>query len=316
MFIHATGEYLPERVVDNDYFAGLTGRPAAWFEQLTGIRQRRRAGSEENANTMAIAAVADLLERQPEALAGVDLIIGASYTPWDTIATIAHVTQRHFSLHGARAMYLSTACSSFLDALDLAAAYFQSGRSQRALIIAVEHNSLYSSDSDERSGHLWGDGAGAVVVDARPAARNLQLFDIHTLGLADRGRGPRGITMAPCDGGLVMHHGKDIFAHACREMAASARALLARHDLTPADLRLVIPHQANKRIIDSVAEDLGLDARQLGMTIGELGNTGCASVAITLHRYLDELQPGELALLVAFGGGYSAAGALLRHNPA
>src|SRR5690606_21111549 len=147
-------------------------------------------------------------------------------------------------------------------ALDLAAAYFQSGRSRRALIVAAEHNSLYSSDSDERSGHLWGDGAGAVVVDIKPAARNLELFDIHTVGLADRGRGPKGITMAPCDGGLVMHHGKDIFAHACREMASSARALLARHQLTSADLRLVVPHQANKRIIDAVAEDLGLSPRQ------------------------------------------------------
>ena len=110
MFIHASGEYLPERVVDNDYFARLTGRASPWFEQLTGIRQRRRAGEGENANTMAVAAVKHLLRTGDVNLDEVDLIIGASYTPWDTIGTIAHVLQREFSLANARAMYLSTAC--------------------------------------------------------------------------------------------------------------------------------------------------------------------------------------------------------------
>lgn len=314
MFIHASGEYLPERVVDNDYFARLTGRPSPWFEQLTGIRQRRRAGEGENANTMAIAAVKHLLRTGDATLDDVDLIIGASYTPWDTIGTIAHVLQREFTLRDARAVYLSTACSSFIDALDMAAAYFDSGRSRKALVVASEHNSLYSSDGDEKSGHLWGDGAAAFVVGKAPGKLQLQILDTHTVGLADRGRGPFGITMVPRDGGLVMHHGKDIFVHACREMAGMARLLLERNKLAIADVRLVIPHQANKRIIDSVAGDLGLPQQRVALTIGDLGNTGCASVAITLHRYQHRLEPGEYALLIAFGGGYSAAGALVRRT--
>jgi 3-oxoacyl-[acyl-carrier-protein] synthase-3 len=314
MFIHASGEYVPERVVDNDYFARLTGRAAPWFEQLTGIRQRRRAGEGENANTMAIAAVKHLLRTGDATLDDVDLIIGASYTPWDTIGTIAHVLQREFTLSNARAMYISTACSSFVDAIDLAAAYFESGRSRKALIVASEHNSLYSSDGDEKSGHLWGDGAAAFVIGTSPGKLQLEVLDTHTVGLADRGRGPFGITMVPRDGGLVMHYGKDIFVHACREMAGMARLLLERNQLSIGDLRLVVPHQANKRIIDSVAEDLGLPAQRVALTIGELGNTGCASVAITLHRYMHRLEPGEHAMLVAFGGGYSAAGALLKRT--
>ena len=314
MFIHASGEYVPERVVDNDYFARLTGRAAPWFEQLTGIRQRRRAGEGENANTMAIAAVKHLLRTGDATLDDVDLIIGASYTPWDTIGTIAHVLQREFTLSNARAVYISTACSSFIDAIDMAAAYFESGRSRKALIVASEHNSLYSSDGDEKSGHLWGDGAAAFVIGNSPGKLQLEVLDTHTVGLADRGRGPAGITMVPRDGGLVMHYGKDIFVHACREMAGMARLLLERNQLSVGDLRLVVPHQANKRIIDSVAADLGLPAQRVALTIGELGNTGCASVAITLHRYMHRLEPGEYALLVAFGGGYSAAGALLKRT--
>ena len=165
MFIHASSEYIPQRAVDNEYFSALTGRPTHWFEQLTGIRERRRAAEGENTNTMAVCAVENLLRTSPGCLDGVDLIIGASYTPWDTIGTIAHVIQRQFSIANARALYLSTACSSFIDALDVVAAYFASGRATRALVVAVEHNSLYSSDSDDKSGHLWGDGAAALVLD-------------------------------------------------------------------------------------------------------------------------------------------------------
>ena len=314
MFIHASGEYLPERVVDNDYFSRLTGRTAPWFEQLTGIRERRRAGEGENANSMAIAAVKDLLQAGSTTLDDVDLIIGASYTPWDTIGTIAHVLQREFDLRDARAMYLSTACSSFIDAIDMASAYFSSGRSRKALIVASEHNSLYSSDGDEKSGHLWGDGAAALIVGNTPGTLQLEVLDTHTVGLADRGRGPFGITMVPKEGGLVMHYGKDIFMHACREMAGMARLLLERNKLSVSDLRLLVPHQANKRIIDNVIQDLGLPAQRVALTVGELGNTGCASVGITLHRHLHRIEPGEYAMLVAFGGGYSAAGALLRRS--
>jgi 3-oxoacyl-[acyl-carrier-protein] synthase-3 len=313
MFIHASGEYLPERTVDNDYFSRLTGRPPQWFEQLTGIRERRRAAEGENANSMAIAAVRNLLRTGGEsALADVDLIVGASYTPWDTIGTIAHVLQREFQLSNARAMYVSTACSSFIDAIDMTEAYFGSGRARKALVVASEHNSLYSSDSDEKSGHLWGDGAAAFLIGASAGPLKLQILDTHTVGLADRGRGPLGITMMPRDGGLVMHHGKDIFVHACREMAGIARMLLERNRLGIGDVRLLVPHQANKRIIDAVIEDLAIPAQRVAFTIGELGNTGCASVAITMHRFMHKLEPGELALLIAFGGGYSAAAALVK----
>jgi 3-oxoacyl-[acyl-carrier-protein] synthase III len=315
MFIEASAEYIPARVVDNEYFSRLTGRGPDWFEQRTGIRQRRRTAEGENANSMSIAAVRRLAHEGERVLADVDLIIGASYTPWDTIGTIAHVIQREFMLSGARAIYLSTACSSFIDSLDVAAAYLQSGRARKALIVAAEHNSLYSSDEDEKSGHLWGDGAAAFVVREASAAEGvLEVVDTYAAGLADRGRGPEGISLRPQSDGLVMEHGRDIFAHACREMTAATRLMLARNQLGIEDLRLLVPHQANKRIVDSVAHDLGLSPDRIAMTIDELGNTGCASVAITLHRNKHRLAPGEVAVLVTFGGGYSVGAALVRRR--
>jgi 3-oxoacyl-[acyl-carrier-protein] synthase-3 len=312
IFISASGEYLPGGIVDNGYFSKLTGRPREWFEQLTGIRSRRRAQAGENTNSMAIAAIENMLSGRSELLAGVDLIIGASYTPWDTIGTMAHVVQRHFNLAGAKAIYVSTACSSFIDSLEMAAAYIETGRASKALVVAAEHNSLYSSDADEKSGHLWGDGAAAVLLQASSANAPLQIVDVFSRGLANIGSGPTAIRLLPQGGGLTMSNGREVFAHAVREMVAATRLLVERNGLAVSDLRLFIPHQANKRILDKVASDLGLLEDRLAVTIGELGNTGCASVAVAFHRYWEQLQPGEYAALITFGGGYSIGAALLQ----
>jgi 3-oxoacyl-[acyl-carrier-protein] synthase III len=312
VFINASAEYVPQRVVDNEYFSALTGRPTAWFEQLTGIRRRHRAAEGENANTMSIAAVENLLRSAPDALQGIDLIVGASYTPWDTIGTMAHEIQKHFHIRNARALYLSTACSSFIDSLELVAAYFQSGRASKALVVAVEHNSLYSRDSDDKSGHLWGDGAAALIITRESGGHEIEIVDVRAVGRADIGRGPDGIRMIPHREGLVMLYGKDIFIHACREMVAAAQDILDRQRVALDEVKLLIPHQANKRIIDCVVEHLKLPAERLALTIDELGNTGCASVAITYHRSWQRLARGQIGLIVTFGGGYSAGAALLK----
>ena len=310
MFILATGEYLPERIVDNEYFSALLNKPPSWFVDRTGIQARRRAGATENVHSMALDAV-NALKRQGHELADVDLIIAASYTPLDTIGTLAHAIQREFRLVGARAMYLSTACSSFLDGLDVAAMYFKSGKIRRALIVASEHNSAYARDEDPMSGHLWGDGASAMLLSATGEGARFEVLDVSTKGLADLGHGPEAITLRQ-PAGITMPQGREIFLHACEQMSAAIRRLLEANRLGIEDVRLVVPHQANKRILDHVAKDLGLPLERVAMTITSLGNTGCASVAITFHRFASALAVGDTAVLVTFGGGYSVGTALVK----
>jgi 3-oxoacyl-[acyl-carrier-protein] synthase-3 len=313
VYILDTASFLPEGVVDNRLLSELTGRDEGYFLQRTGIAERRRAQVGENTNTLAVSAVRALQERHQGWLAEVDLIVGCSYTSWDLIGTIAHAVQRECGLSKARAFTLSSACSSVLNALEVAAAFFDSGRSERALIIAADHNSLHSDDADQRSGHLWGDGAAAMLLSKAPeSAAQYRMLDVWTAGLAHLGAGLEGVALRPHDEGLVMPNGRDVFIHACEQMEAAALAVMSRNHLSASDIRLLVPHQANQRIMNQVASRLGISTAQVASTIARFGNTGCASAVISLVAHEAEMAVDDLALMVAFGGGYSSGAALLQ----
>jgi 3-oxoacyl-[acyl-carrier-protein] synthase III len=313
LHILALASYLPENIVDNRQLGQLTGRDAEFFLRRTGIHERRRAAVGENTNTLAVSAVRALDARSQGLLADVDLVIGCSYTSWDLIGTVAHAVQRECELTKARAFTLSSACSSVANAMEVVAAFFDARRSQRALIVAADHNSLYSEDSDQRSGHLWGDGAAAMLLCREPAdGEPFAVRDVWTAGLGHVGLGPEGVALRPHAQGLVMPNGKDVFLQACAGMETAARLVLERNGLQASDVRLLVPHQANQRIMDHVAERLDMEPGRLASTIAHYGNTGCASAIITLVQHQHRLAAGELALIVTFGGGYSAGAALLQ----
>lgn len=135
MFINATGFYVPEERVDNQHFLELNGLTSEWIEQRTGIRSRSKAKAEENINTMSMEAVRNALPKLPYDITDVDLIVSASYSPYDTVATAAHLAQHEFHIENAKALYLSSACSSFLNALEVVEGYFAMGKATKALIL-------------------------------------------------------------------------------------------------------------------------------------------------------------------------------------
>jgi 3-oxoacyl-[acyl-carrier-protein] synthase III len=314
IYLEEIGTYVPSARVDNAAFSALTGKDAEWFVARTGIHSRSRAGADENTSSMGFAAVRDLLERHPEALAGVDLIIGSSYTPDDTLSTMASRVQREFNITEARVYFLSTACSSFISALELAKIMLLAGEARKALIVVSEHNSFYSDDADPFSGHLWGDGAAAAVVSGDGSRAAFTLEYAKSRGVACAGKGPDAIQLNPERGNhaLIMQEGRDVFARACEYLAEEVHLAVGRVGLRVADIRWLVPHQANLRILVNVARSLELPMERCVVTVDRLGNTGCASIPISMQHARAGMRAGDVIAATAFGGGYSCGAAILR----
>lgn len=307
MYLSKLGHYVPEEIVPNAYFEKVNGLTDEWIFSRTGIKERRKASAEENANTMAIEAVRNLIED----LNGVDLIVSASYTPHDTVATISHVVQKEFAIDGAQAVYVSSACSSLVNAIEIVEGYFATGKSKKALVIASEHNTAYSDESCEKSGHLWGDGAFAMTLTKDNITGDQPcIIDICTKGLGNIGQGPDAVYLIPYKNGLEMPNGRDVFMHAVENMEASLEVLMERNNLQVDDINYLIPHQANDRIIVNLSRRMKFNRDNIFSNIARLGNTGCASTGICLSENFYKVENGSLVGITVFGGGYSS-GALL-----
>lgn len=310
MFLEDIAHYVPSLSVPNSYFQTVNGLSDEWITTRTGIKSRSKAQVGENTNTMAV----DAVRKLSVSLADVDLIIAGSYTPYDTIATIAHVVQREFSIENAQAIYVSSACSSLVNAIEIAEGYFAMGKAQKVLVITSEHNWAYSNESDEKSGHLWGDGAAAMVLTKEITENSIaNIFEVYTRGLGHVGQGPAGVFLTPGEEGLLMPNGRDVFINAITYMEEALFTVLKRHNLTVDQMDYVIPHQANQRIINNLAQRMNKKNGTILSNIDRLGNTGCASTAICLSEHLDNIRkPNAVVGLTVFGGGYSSGALLLR----
>ncbi|MBD5203974.1 MAG: ketoacyl-ACP synthase III [Bacteroidales bacterium] len=306
MYINTMGHYIPEIRITNDYFESVNGLTPDWILQRTGINSRSKAAPGEDANTMGLAAVENAVRDLPYDIKDVDLIIASCYTAYDTVATLAHVVQREYDIPDAKVFYMSAACSSFINGVEVIEAFFKAGMASKALLICSEHNTYYSNESDPKSGHLWGDAAVACFLSAEPVGPNdLKVEGIYTEGLGNVGKGPGGVRLRPKEDGIAMPDGRDVFIHACRYMIHSLRHSLEKADLSINDLNKIICHQANKRIVAQVAHQLELPADSFLNNIEELGNTGSASAALVLSQNIDSFKKGDRVALTVFGGGYS-----------
>lgn len=306
MYINSMGNYIPELRIDNDYFTTVNGLTPEWIEQRTGIRTRSKAAPGENSETMGLEAVEAAVAGCPYDIRDVDLVVAASYSVYDTVATLAHVCQRKYDIEGAKALYVSSACSSFINGLEVIEGYFASGKAKRALLICSEQNTYYSNETDPKSGHLWGDAAVAFFISAeRESDSDLKIKDVYTEALGNVGKGPGGVRLRPKEDGIVMPDGRDVFIYACRYMVHALNRSLENAGLKLSDLKHLICHQANKRIVAQVAHQLELDMDRFLNNIEELGNTGSASAPLVLTQHANTLNSGDKVALMVFGGGYS-----------
>lgn len=314
MFINATGYFLPETRLDNSHYAALNGRDEQWIEQRTGIKTRAVADPEENINSMCLKAIEAALPQLPYDIKDVDLIISASYTPHDTVFTAAHEAQHRYGIENAKAFQITAACSSFVNALEIADAYFKSGKAGKALILASDHNTAFCDAADPVAGHLWGDTAVAFFVsDERVKEGEPEIADVITMAMGYLPKAPTGVNLHPHAEGITMAEGRDVFQKACTYIPETVTEILSRNGLTIDNLTYLIPHQANMRIIRTVARQLALPEEKCLCNIVELGNTGSASSALMYAQNRDSFKTGDVAVLSVFGGGYSAAACLIKH---
>lgn len=312
MFINALGFYIPTQRIHNDYFFNVNGLSSEWIYQRTGILTRSKAAEGENTNTMGIAAVKQALPALPYPVEDVDLIIGASYSPYDTVATLAHVIQREFDIRHTRAVYVSSACSSFLNALEIVEGYFAGGKAAKALIVCSEHNTAYSHDSDPKAGHLWGDAAVAMFISKdKQMETEAEITNIYTRALGHIGKGPAGVFLRPKTDGIQMPDGRDVFMYACKYMCEAIEHILQQQSYTIDDISYIIAHQANMRIINNIAKQLQLPDERFLSNIEELGNTGSPSSPLVLAQHYNKFKRGDKIILTVFGGGYSNGSCLI-----
>jgi len=313
LFINSIGHYIPHHIINNAHFTRNFGILEEDIVARSGILERRKALQKENTNTMGSLAVSMAVKTVPYPAVQVDLVIGATYTPYDTVGTLAHTIQKEYQIARAKTFTISSACSSLCNALEIVESFFTTGKAEKALVVASEHNTANVDEGDKASGFLWGDGAAALFISKeRYSEQDLEILDISSNGLGHIGKSTQAVFLRPSDGGIKMPYGRDVFLFACKYMQEEAENIIHRNHLTIQDLDWLIPHQANLRIIDHVRQSMGLRENQVIVNLDKLGNTGCASAAIGLSQNYEKFEKGNIIVITVFGGGYSSGAVLMR----
>ncbi len=316
----ATGSYVPDQVVDNEELATL-GFDAEWILQRTGIRERRILPPELATSDMALAAAQRCLARADVAAAEVDLLIVATFTPDAPLPSVACLVQHQLGV-SAPAMDLHAGCTGFVYALSTAAQFVAAGTSRRALVIGADCNSRAINRQDMKSYPLFGDGAGAVLLGPGTPDQGLESY---TLGADGSGAElliqPMGGTrLATTAEGLAANlqclrmDGRAVFKWAIRILDETIRGVVDAADLTIADIDLVVLHQANIRILDAAAAQLGIDRQKMFVNLDRYGNTSAGSIPLALDEAFaaGRIRPGDRVLISGFGAGLTWGTAILR----
>ncbi|MCF4164490.1 ketoacyl-ACP synthase III [Zavarzinia compransoris] len=313
------GAYLPERVMTNAELADLVNTDDAWITARTGIRQRHIAAEGECTSDLATAAAKNALAAAGLEAGDIDLIVLATATPDFTFPATATMVQANLGIRRGAAFDIQAVCSGFIYAIATADNFLKAGQHKRALVIGAETFSRILDWEDRTTCVLFGDGAGAVVLEAGEGTggngdRGILTSHLHADG---RYRDLLYVDGGPSRTKTVGHlrmTGREVFRHAVVNLAEAVNEALAATGLAPTDLDWIVPHQANLRIIEGTAKKLGVDPARVVVTVDHHGNTSAASVPLALAEAMADgrIQPGHLVLLEAMGGGFTWGSCLVR----
>ncbi|KQV43324.1 MULTISPECIES: beta-ketoacyl-ACP synthase III [unclassified Rhizobium] len=317
--VRGFGASLPKRVMTNSEMEKKVDTSDEWIVQRTGIRQRYLAGEGETTASLGEAAARAALERAKLTPADIDLIILATSTPDNTFPATAVNIQNRLGMHHGAAFDVQAVCSGFIFAVTTADAYIRGGIAKRVLVIGAETFSRILDWNDRTTCVLFGDGAGAIVLEAQEGEGTTADRGVLTTQLRSDGAHKEKLYVdgGPSSTGTVGHlrmEGREVFKHAVGMITDVIEAAFEATGTTADDIDWLVPHQANRRIIDGSAKKLGIPPEKVVVTVDIHGNTSAASIPLALNAAASDgrIKQGDLVLLEAMGGGFTWGSVLLR----
>ncbi len=317
--VTGVGGYLPDEVVTNNDLAQIVDTSDEWIVERTGIRQRHRAGPDQPVSDLAVEAARRALAAAGRTPEDVDLIIVGTTTPDLTFPAVATIVQRKLGCPVGVAFDVQAVCSGFVYALSTADGFVARGRSKCALVIGAETMTRLMDWTDRGTCVLFGDGAGALVLE--PGEGDGSTADRGLLGFALRADGTKQ-DLLYVDGGVSSNgqighlrmQGNQVFRHAVVNISEAVMAAAGDAGIEVADVDWFIPHQANQRILDGVARRLGIDESKVISTVAEHANTSAASIPLALAKGVEDgrIKPGDVLLMEAMGGGLTWGACVVR----
>lgn len=317
--IRSVGAHLPKRAVANEEIAKIVDTSDEWIKERSGIASRHIADEHEITSVLGAAAAKQALVRAGIDPVDIDLIVCATATPDRTFPATAVRIQSMLGVTKGAAFDIQAVCSGFVFALTIADNFLRTGQSKRAIVIGAETFSRILDWSDRSTCVLFGDGAGAVVLEAQPQHGDRNDRGILSTKLRSDGRfedllyvdGGPGTTKTV---GHLRMNGREVFRHAVQKISGVIEEVLVESGYAADEIDLFIPHQANKRILDGIAKKLGVDPEKIIMTLHKHGNTSAASIPLALNDAFEShrIREGSLILMEAMGGGFTWGGVLAR----
>ena len=310
------GAYLPEKIITNDDLAQWVDTSDEWIKQRTGIAQRHMVADGELTSDLAINAANEALNHAGVTASDIDLIVVATTTPDDTFPSTATKVQHKLGANKAFAFDVQAVCAGFVYALSVAESMMIAQKAKKALVIGAESFTKLLDWNDRGTCVLFGDGAGAVVLEAEEAPDNYGILasSLHSDGAY---RDILYVDGGPSVNGEVGHvrmEGQDVFRHAVDKLASVMQEVLDQAGIAADEVDWLVPHQANIRIINGMQRKFGLSSERVVRTVDQHANTSAASIPLALSQAVHDgrIQPGDLLALEAIGGGLAWGGALVR----